>query len=1058
MKTRIPISNRFLFGKITFLTLLILVAGCQDPFPETTSPIQRFDQLQELFSDPTADYRSAPLWDWNHRITREGIDLHMQKFKEAGIGGVFVHPRPGLITEYLSEEWFDLFDHTVQKGKELGMNVWIYDENSYPSGFAGGHVPAEMPESYNQGTGLKMVVQELFQPGDKAYEVILKEENEGYIDITASYEEEIGKEGGYYLFTKTYPPTSYWYGGYTYVDLLIPDVTEKFLDVTMTRGYEKHNKADFGKTVKGVFTDEPNLEAAMERGTLVRWTPDLWEVFQKRWGYDLRVNLPSLVLETGNWRKVRHDYYELLLELFVERWAKPWYYYCEEKGLEWTGHYWEHGWPFPTHGFDEAAFYVWHQQPGVDMLGGEMVPEGLGSQFGNTRAVRELASAANQGGHLRTLSETYGGGGWEMDFSTYKLLADWQAVLGVNFVNQHLSYYSLRGVRKFDYPPSFSYHEPWWDNYKLLGDYIGRLSLVGSSGEQVNEILVLQPNTTAWMYFSRQVKNLKINSIQDRFKTFTYELERRHVEYDLGSEQVLKNLGSVNANRLRVGNREYSLVVIPASMENLDASTFHLLKGFLAGGGRIVSFTDDLPYLDGTPSGEVNELLKAFPEQCRIVKDISDQAFSELTSREEFSIQESDPDQGELYHQRRILSDGQLVMLVNSSTGEAAHARLEAKGKSVVRLDPVTGEVFQVPVESTGKKVSFQASLPPVGSSIFFIAAGRSPIPVDPEKSGSGNRVTPMNSVEVSADQENVLVINYLDLSAGELNLQNTYFMDALLALFEKNNLQMGNPWQHKIQYRKNYLVRDTFPANSGFEASYHFIVSPEMDQTARNAIMAVVEGTELWDVYINGQQIPKDENSYWIDPDFGRFPIGDHLKEGRNTLILKAPGMSLFAELMPDYITGHFLVEPQDKGFRITGGSLQSMGSWKDQGYPFYSQKVSYSQQFDLEDPNREYAVRLGDWNGTTCEVYVNGRKAGQICWAPYELQVGHLLNEGENQITVRVVGSLKNTFGHFFKTWSSTLNGPHDWNVAPEDIPSADLYALMDYGLQEPFELIAY
>ena len=36
------------------------------------------------------------------------------------------------------------------------MKVWIYDENSYPSGFAGGHVPDQMPESYNQGQGLRM--------------------------------------------------------------------------------------------------------------------------------------------------------------------------------------------------------------------------------------------------------------------------------------------------------------------------------------------------------------------------------------------------------------------------------------------------------------------------------------------------------------------------------------------------------------------------------------------------------------------------------------------------------------------------------------------------------------------------------------------------------------------------------------------------------------------------------------------------------------------------------------------------------------------------------------
>jgi hypothetical protein len=66
--------------------------------------------------------------------------------------------------------------------------------------------------------------------------------------------------------------------------------------------------------------------------------------------------------------------------------------------------------------------------------------------------------------------------------------------------------------------------------------------------------------------------------------------------------------------------------------------------------------------------------------------------------------------------------------------------------------------------------------------------------------------------------------------------------------------------------------------------------------------------------------------------------------------------------------------------------------------------------------------------------------------------------LKEGENQITVKVVGSLKNTFGHFFKTWSSVLNGPGDWNVSPEGIPSIEQYSLMDYGLYEPFELLIY
>ncbi len=97
-------------------------------------------------------------------------------------------------------------------------------------------------------------------------------------------------------------------------------------------------KADFGQTVMGIFTGEPNLEAAMPGGTLLRWTPGLWDAFQNRRGYGLKVNLPSLVEETGNWKKVRHDFYELMVELFVDNWAKPWYQFCEENNLDWTAH------------------------------------------------------------------------------------------------------------------------------------------------------------------------------------------------------------------------------------------------------------------------------------------------------------------------------------------------------------------------------------------------------------------------------------------------------------------------------------------------------------------------------------------------------------------------------------------------------------------------------------------------------------------------------------------------------------------------------------------------
>ena len=60
------------------------------------------------------------------------------------------------------------------------------------------------------------------------------------------------------------------------------------------------------------------------------------------------------------------------------------------------------------------------------------------------------------------MSETYGAGGWDLTFFDQKRIADWEFALGVNFVNQHLSYVTIMGARKRDHPQSFSYHEPWW--------------------------------------------------------------------------------------------------------------------------------------------------------------------------------------------------------------------------------------------------------------------------------------------------------------------------------------------------------------------------------------------------------------------------------------------------------------------------------------------------------------------------------------------------------------------------------------------------------------------
>ena len=217
--------------------------------------------------------------------------------------------------------------------------------------------------------------------------------------------------------------------------------------------------------------------------------------------------------------------------------------------------------------------YAWHQRPAIDCLMNQYA-ENTHAQFGNLRMPRELSSVANQLGMKRTLCEVYGAGGWDLRFEDMKRIGDWLEVLGVNTLNQHLSYVTIRGARKRDHPQSFSYHEPWWDAYHVSAEYLARVSLALSQGEQVNRVLVLEPTTTAWMY---QGDGAKLKELGDSFFKLLMALEAAQVEYDIGDEDVIARHGSLEGGQLRIGNRTYRQVVLPPLMENVNSQT----KAFL---------------------------------------------------------------------------------------------------------------------------------------------------------------------------------------------------------------------------------------------------------------------------------------------------------------------------------------------------------------------------------------------------------------------------------------------------------------------------------------------
>ena len=1033
--------------KLKLITLLFIPLVLFSKEKINTAPvINSYEQLLQVFVDPSSEYRSVPLWVWNNDVSKEDIDRTLNDFKERGIGGVFIHPRYGLMTEYLSTEWFDLTKYSRDVAKKLDMKLWIYDEDSYPSGFAGGHVNEQMPESYNQGVALVPREMSTLSLGEnQRIKYVFKNVDGKWQNITATASRENGSTDQYMVFNLQDFHRSKWYGGFSYVDLLVKGVTEKFIDVTFT-GYKNAVGEDFGKIVPGIFTDEPHTDPDME-GT-IRWSPDLASCFKELFGYDFESHIISLLEETGDWKKIRHDYYATILDMFINRWSKPMSKYCIDNNLYWTGHYWEHEWPNPLPGPDNMAMYVFHDLPGIDMLFNS--EKEFPGQFGNVRSVKELSSVANQFGRKRTLSETYGGAGWELRFDEMKRLGDWEYTLGVNFLNQHLAFISLMGDRKHDYPQSFGPYAPYWKQYRYQADYFGRLSAALSSGLQKNRILILEPTTTAWMYYSpkKEKTNKRFDEINPAFKKMLDMLEQSQVEYDLGCENIIRDYGKVQEKNFRVNQCAYDIVIIPDVMDNMDKPTFELLKEYIANGGKVIQFGEGAKFVDAKPS---DELIKLASSKNWIKRaDINPETINEFLLETDFTVNVTNT-AGKLYHQRRQMEDGQLMFFSNFSLENNSAAKVTVKGVSVEGLSPETGKAFQIAYKRTGDKVSFPINLYPCGSYMVYVHKDKVVEPAVETK--EVKRILVEGSkTKISCLDPNIFNQDYLKLRIGNGPGKDMFFKKASDSVYKYFGFAEGNPWFKSSQFKTEFLDKEKdYKKGDRFEVAYTFEAAAGIDSTG---IKLVVERPWLYTVSLNGNIIQPEKGETWLDPDFYVFNVEKQLKEGKNEVRLVADPFSVNCEIEPVYLLGNFALESTNSGWKMVVPKPLSFGSWKAQGMPFFGQSVKYSKTIRVDRAGK-FEIELPNWSGTVASVNINGKEVGIIQALPYVLPVE--LTHGENIIDVVIIGSLKNTLGPHHGTLVKGIVGPYVFQNAPAIQPAGNSYQMIDYGLMEDFKVYA-
>jgi hypothetical protein len=249
-------------------------------------------------------------------------------------------------------------------------------------------------------------------------------------------------------------------------------------------------------------------------------------------------------------------------------------------------------------------------------------------------------------------------------------------------------------------------------------------------------------------------------------------------------------------------------------------------------------------------------------------------------------------------------------------------------------------------------------------------------------------------------------------------------------------------------------LITKTFGPDSGFEATYRFTIEDRVPEQ----LWIVIERPDLYTITCNGKPVSAQNGKWWLDKSFGRIELTKAVKIGENAVTIKASPFTIYHELEPAYVLGAFKLKPAEAGFVIVGESKPALklGSWKEQGYPFYAAGVSYSRTFDIPQPAGQYAVGLDRWYGSVAEVLVNGKTAGYITSQPWQCDITKSVQAGTNTIEVRVIGTLKNTLGPHHAGTGLGSAWPGMFQQGPETGPPAGgNYHTVDYGLFTPFVL---
>ncbi len=983
------------------------------------SPPPRLAQtLEEVFAHPTAQYRGAPLWSWNNRLDQKQLLRQIDYFREMGFGGFHIHPRIGLATQYLGPQFMEIVRACAVKAAELGMFCRLYDEDRWPSGAAGGLVTKD-PAFREKHLLLTRAPYGADTPVTRApygvethkgsvadrhresrllwrYEVVLKE---GLLhDYKRLEAGESPSLGGvlWYLYIET-ADASPWFNNQTYLDTLNPHAVQRFVEVTHER-YAQVVGDFFGGTIPSIFTDEPQfarphcLDAPeAEHDLCIPFTDDFFESYSEAYGQHLEDVLPELFWELSHGRPAttRYRYYDHLSERFASAFADTVGDWCGRHGIALTGHLMEESTlqrQMRAVGEAMRSYRSFHI-PGIDML----------CDWREYNTAKQAQSAARQYGRAGVMSELYGVTNWDFDFADHKRQGDWQAALGVTLRVPHLSWVSMAGEAKRDYPASIFYQSPWYKEYPLVEDHFARLNTVLTRGRPVVRVGVIHPIESFWLcYGPTPQTQTERSDREDRFDRLTEWLLFGLIDFDFISESLLPSLcPQQDGKSFHVGEMRYDVVIVP-SLRTIRLTTLVRLEAFAACGGTVI-FAGEIPQLvDAEPSTRAAEL----GAHCVRTAFDRDAIIQQLAVHKEIEAAGGNQE-GSLLYQLREEDARRYAFVCNTDRDrDCSDVMIRFKGDWSVELwDTLNGDRRTLPSQRQEQWTAVRVDLPAHGSALFVLDRLREHVNV-PSKVSWIRRSSIASPVPITLSEPNVLL---LDQAQWRLNEEQWEPTEEVLRIDNLVRGRLGVP--PRTAKAAQPWTEDRPPVTLG-TLQLKFDISCKV---AIADVRLVVEDIDQLEIHLNGRRVDARDEGWFVDEAIRmvRLPM---LKTGGHQLTLTRPFLSRRG-LEWCYLMGDFGVEVSGRRAEIVAPVRRlAFGDWCRQGLPFYGGNVTYHCM--INGSNQASAVRVSGFKAPLLSVSLDDRPMGPIAFSPFRRELG-VVSRGKHRLDITAYGNRINMFG---------------------------------------------